>query len=202
MKTTQLWAVPLVLLIVGSVNAALITFDGLTGSERAPFPTPYVEDNFQVMPVTGRWFEGHGGNTVGNPIPAINGDTFTASLEVTNVLGDLFTFNSIDIGNNFTDGLAAKPVSYTLDGLLGGTTVFTLSGEASVFQTISSPSALKIDTLRLSMVRLEADGYAIDNIRLNEPALAAVPEPSSAILLAGLFGICAVGSRFCRHHKS
>lgn len=164
--------------------AAVMTFADLSGDTGDPFDSAYEENGLSLAPVTGWWLVAQvGGKVTGNPLPAIYGDTYTASLELTDGGGGSFAFSSIDIGNTFFDGLADQPVSYTIEGLLGGQTVFSTSGEATTFTTVVSPSAAAIDTLRISMVRLHADGYAIDNINVTS----VVPEPASAVLWGSFF---------------
>lgn len=127
----------------------------------------YAEDGFLVTPITGRWLKGLDSRALGNPLPDILGDTYSASLQVTDLNGGLFSFTSINIAS----GTINAPVEFTLVGMLAGDTVFSTTGEAPYpFITVNSPSGSMIDTLTLSMVRLTAEGYEVDNIRLNEPA--------------------------------
>lgn len=180
-----------VLLTAADARAAIITFENIGGETGDPFIAPYSEAGFQVAPITGRWLKGTvGGKVAGNPQPVIYGDTFTASLEVTELTGRPFFFSSIDIGNTFFDGLAGEPVSYTLEGFLGSRSVFTTSGEAAGFETVASPSRRPIDRLLLSMVREQADGYAIDNINVRP-----VPEPASIAIWLGIAAACFAARR-------
>jgi hypothetical protein len=169
----------LLLVLLPSVSrAGIITFDGLTGNT-GDLLAPYAEGGFLVTPLTGRWMEMTTSSptpgVVGNPAPSIWEDTFLASLEVTELSGRLFSFASIDLFGATAD--------YTFEGLLGGSTVFSASVDvpsSSGFVTIPSPSLALIDTLRISVVRDQAEYSNVDNINVN-----AVPEPSTLLILLG-----------------
>jgi hypothetical protein len=188
----------LLLFLAGNASAAIITFNDVGGDTGDPFATPYSEDEFTLTPTTGRWLIGQvGGKVAGNPQPAIYGDTFTASLELTRDDAGLFSFASIDIASWHFDGGSPNSVEYTIVGLRDGATVFTTTGTVSSsplefpggdFWTIASPAQDNIDVLRIAMVRQDSQAYVLDNINLGPPDIAPVPEPASILLWAGIAG--------------
>src|SRR5207249_4820677 len=93
--------------------ASTITFDGLTGGSRIPF-TAYTENGFTVTPVMGRWLQAQLPDAVlGNPVPAVYGDTFTSILEVTRGTGEFFSFTGFDLAS-WIDPAPPQPVTYTV----------------------------------------------------------------------------------------
>lgn len=180
-----------VLLTAADGRAAIVTFENIGGETGDPFIAPYSEAGFQVAPITGRWLKGTvGGKVAGNPQPVIYGDTFTASLEVTSLAGKPFTFTSLDLASWHFDGGNPRSIEYTIDGLLRGRRIFSTTGivsssenvfPAGDFETIRSPSSASIDTLRISMVRLDSQAYVLDNIEV-----APVPEPASVAIWLGI----------------
>jgi hypothetical protein len=181
MKSHLALALSLLATLPGVSRAAVITFGDLSGNHSDPFSTSYTEAGFTVTPITGRWLEGHDSHVIGNPLPDIYGDTFTASLEVNKFGGGLFAFTSVDLAS----GTLNAPVTYTIEGLLGGSTIFSASSTVPYpFVTVGSPSGAAIDTLRISMIRNQAEGYLLDNINVT-PVL----EPSSLAVFLGCLSL-------------
>jgi hypothetical protein len=151
-------------------SATTITFGGLTGAPDELFESPYTEAGFTVTPVSGRWLEVHDVHISGNPTPALWGDLFNATLDVTRAGGGSFAFAGLDM-TSWGFGSPPTNIAYTIDGLLGGQKVFSTSGEippveTAGFTTLTSPSGALIDTLRFSLVRLDSQAYVLDNIKL------------------------------------
>jgi hypothetical protein len=179
-------------MLPGALQAGFITFSGLNGSTGDAL-TPYSENGFIVTPITGRWMEMTTSSptpgVTGNPGPSIWEDTFTASLEITEASGGQFTFGSVDLWGRTAD--------YTIEGLLNGTTVFTVAADvpSNDWLTVSSPSFAVIDTLRISAIRDQAEYSNVDNI-----SVAAVPEPSSLVIFLG-GTLLLLGFRWSRHPR-
>jgi hypothetical protein len=173
---------------VGSVTAAVIEFDGLTGANGDPF-TSYTEDGFTVDATAGDWFEAQ---VFGNPVPSIFagpiGSPSLSTIDVTENGGGDFTFASVDFSSN--NGTSA----YSIEGLLNGVPVFLLTGTTGGFpgpwNTVNDGGTTTIDEL---VITLNPTGgptsMNLDNINVS-PA-APVPEPSS--LLAAMVGLAALG---------
>jgi hypothetical protein len=133
----------LALLLPQLTLGAVITFDSIGGATGDQLTLPYSEAGFVATPVTGRWLKAQvGGKVGGNPQPAIYGDTFTATLEITSTSSGTFTFAGFDLASWEFDFVATdSPIGYTAIGLLGGQTVFSTTGEVgtSEFVTVGSP---------------------------------------------------------------
>jgi hypothetical protein len=174
-------------------DAAIIAFSGLPGPNGSIVPTgtPYLEGEFKVTPIDGRWMQmidsGPTPGVYGNPGPSLWEDTFTATLEVKLASGGLFAFSGIDVWGRTAD--------YTLEGLRNGAVVFTTSADIPSVDwlTVNSPSSAAIDRLLIYAVRDQAEYSNVDNI-----IVSAVPEPSSGILLGGLLAMLGFGRRIRR----
>lgn len=165
-------------LMSSNASAAVITFDGLTGTTADPL-SAYTEDGFTVTPTLGEWKEAH---VFGNPLPSIyvselGPDTPFGNLQIT-AGGGLFVFNSLDL-QAFNSG-----VGYEIRGSRGGTVLFSLPNSQAPspgFQTLTGGGSLVIDTLTFD-ISGGPGSFNVDNINLT-----AVPEPSAYLmLLAGL----------------
>lgn len=157
---------------VADVNAAVITFDPLSGSNGDPY-TGHSEVGFNVSSTLGNWVEAH---NHGNPIPDIFSSSEIAAVDVVEGSGGLFTLNSVDLalggGSNLT---------YSIEGFLSGSPVFSTSGTLNSvpFVTFASPSASAIDTLIITMRKGSASSYNIDNINVDA---AVIPAPGAILL--------------------
>jgi hypothetical protein len=173
-------------------QAAFITFGGLGGSTGDAL-LPYTENGFIVTPITGRWMEmtttSPTPGVTGNPGPSIWEDTFTASLEITEASGGQFTFGSVDLWGRTAD--------YTIEGLLNGTTVFTVAADipSDDWLTVASPSFAPIDKLRISAIRDQAEYSNVDNI-----GVTTVPEPPPIVIVLG-GSLLLIGACGCRHRR-
>jgi PEP-CTERM motif-containing protein len=166
-----------------SASAAVITFDGLTGSTADPLTTPYSEDGFTVTPTLGEWKKGL---IFGNPLPSIyvselGLDTPFGNLQITSG-GGLFTFNSLDLQAFNT------AVGYEIRGSRGGTVLFSVANSQAAsanFQTLTGGGSLAIDTLTFD-ISGGPGSFNVDNINVT-----AVPEPSTYLLLLSGLGLAA-----------
>jgi hypothetical protein len=190
MKQLTLAAFFVLILTPRLSHADTITFNGLTGPNLAPMPNPYVEGNFRVTPTSGSWFQGQ---LFGNPVPSIFSNSAIGVVDVTSTGGDVFTFSQVDLGDaGFLGG-----TGFTVQGRLGGTTIFSTSGSlaANTFTTILSPNpTATIDDLRIIMT-MSFTSYNIDNIQVT-PGAFVIPEPSSLVLLT--IGLLCAGAGFRR----
>jgi hypothetical protein len=166
------------MLLSAPASGTTITFSGLSGANEAPFTT-YTESGFTVTPLTGTWFQGQ---IFGNPVPSIfSGPLFgspaTDSIEITD--GSSFTFNQFDMAANNGN------VTYTLTGMKGGLTQYTLTStelaNTAVFQTIlNADSGIAIDALIIS-VTIAGTSTNLDNLVFTPTT---VPLPAALPLFA------------------
>ena len=85
----------LLISLATAVNAAVITFDDLSGSNGGSF-TSYTESGFDVAATSDNWAHGF---LVGKPAPSLFNFTGNSeSLSITRSSNGLFTFDSIDFG--------------------------------------------------------------------------------------------------------
>ena len=169
--------------------AAVIDFNTLPGADLAAFTT-YTENNFTVSATSGQWFNAL---SYGNPTP----DIFLGPLNVISsgsitvtFGGGLFSFASVDFSSNFGTS------DYSVQGYQGGSLQFTQAGTQAIncppciFSTVSSASALAVDTLVLGFTPGNGTtSFNVDNIVVNA-ATSSVPEPATfgLVCLAGLLG--------------
>lgn len=172
-----------------SASAQTITFGPLSGANGAAY-SGHSEAGFTVATTGGSWFEAH---VFGNPTPSIFagpiGSPSTSSIQVTKDGGGLFDFTSVDLSPN------NGPIEYKIEGLAGGSSVFTQSGTMShvgfFFETLLSTSSALIDTLSITLVPgAGTTSMNIDNIVLSEHPT--VPEPAF-VQLSALLGLGGLG---------
>lgn len=175
------------LTVTSFANAAVVDFDTLSGVNGSAF-TSYTENGFTVS-TTGGW---NVDKNFGDPLPSIFDPAGADSVTVVSNTGaGLFTFSSTDLStaaNGWID-------NYTITGTLGGSTVFSTTGNFGAgFATYGTGfSADIIDSLTIGFSGGQ-DGN-IDNIVVNSVA-AATPEPASLELLGtGLILVCATVRR-------
>ncbi|QTD55485.1 PEPxxWA-CTERM sorting domain-containing protein [Parasphingorhabdus cellanae] len=171
--------------LTAPAQAAVISFDGLSGGNGSVFTGPYVEDGFTVSAGRGDIFEGQ---LFGNPAPSlVVGSVFGGGpIGSVQVLGGVFNFNSFDLVTQNGTG------DYQVDGFLNGSSVFSLMGSLSPsgFQTIGGLAG-NIDQLNFT---LTANGTSVnlDNINVS----AAVPEPATWAFM--ILGFGAIGGALRR----
>lgn len=171
--------------LTAPAQAAVISFDGLSGGNGSVFTGPYVEDGFTVSAGRGDVFEGQ---IFGNPEPSlVVGSVFGGGpIGSVQVLGGVFNFNSFDLSTQNGTG------EYQVEGFFNGSSVFSLAGSLSPsgFQTISGLAG-NIDQLNFI---LTANGTSVnlDNIDVS----AAVPEPATWAFM--ILGFGAIGGALRR----
>jgi hypothetical protein len=173
--------------LAASAQAATIDFGGLAGPNGTAFTGPYVEDGFTVTATAGQVFEG---TVFGNPTPSlVVGSVFNGGNSGTvQITGSAFRLGSWDQTAQNGDG------GYTVEGYLGATLLYTLSGPVAgtgAFQTFSG-NAVTVDRL---VFTLTASGTStnFDNVVLN-----AVPEPAAWALMITGFGFVGAAARGTR----
>jgi hypothetical protein len=135
-------------------GTVVISFNGLAAN-RAPVAT-YAESGFTVSTTSGTW---EAITTYGNPAPFIQfgaspGTTVRGEANVT-AGGSTFTFRSVNLYSSTT------PIPYTIRGLRGGRTVFTVTNTIpntfGQFRTVVNPEATDvIDTLSIVLTNAAA----------------------------------------------
>ncbi|MGE0257890.1 MAG: PEP-CTERM sorting domain-containing protein [Alphaproteobacteria bacterium] len=182
-----------VALLCSAVAAATtITFSGLSGTNGTPVAS-YSESGYTLVTlIGGQFFEGL---IFGNPAPSlIAGPVFGGPQDNTlNIFdGGSFNFVSFDLAANNGD------TAYGITGVLAGNQQYSFNatepGHTGVFTTIFNPfSGIAVDQVFLNLFVLGSSAN-IDNIVAN--AAAAVPEPTSILLLGGaLAGMAMRGRR-------
>lgn len=181
--------------MAAAASAATVTFETMTGNSLDPF-TGITENGVTVTPSDPSWLKSF--TVFGNPSPFLTTTGFEVWLDVTRG-GGLFRFTSVDL-QDFTLGAFNVPSRYAIDGLLGGSVVFSLVGSlpissSSGWATISSGSAMDIlvDSLRITLRRSAEDPATATLRGLDNIVVADVPEPGSLRMLAA--GLAAIALR-------
>jgi hypothetical protein len=143
------------------------TFGGLLVDEQTL--ASYTESGITVVATAGGWQARTG---FGKPAPSIlfitpAGELETGQVEVT-AGGSAFSFVSVDLYSSITS------IPYIFTGLMGSTTVFSVSGTVphtmGTFATIANPNAGDlIDTLDIELTNGVAccqSPMGLDNVRL------------------------------------
>lgn len=171
-------------LATSQAQAAIISFDDYAADNGTEF-TSYSEAGYTVEYVSGTVLAAQ---IFGNPVPALYG-TDSGTIAVTYTGGGSFTFNAVDFAANNGDA------GYSIEGLLGGSSVFSYSDTVAQpltysFETVLSQYAALIDTLYIT-VDPEGTSYNIDNINVS-----VIPVPAAAWLLgSGALALLATARR-------
>jgi hypothetical protein len=170
----------------GAARGYVIGFNALPGNNLDPYGG-HSEGGYTVTPTAGSW---QVAKAFGNPTPDIFSASSVATVAVMSNSSGIFTFNKVDLGS----ASSGTNVPYTITGLLGASTQFTISGSTlpgNAFATISNPNpAITIDKLRITMNIGNTSSYNIDNIDV-------APEPSAfaAMALCGFSGAAGMSRR-------
>ncbi|MGK7932740.1 MAG: PEP-CTERM sorting domain-containing protein [Microcystaceae cyanobacterium] len=131
---------------------------------------------------------GVGFQTLDSGFTVTTGDT----IEITQVGGGLFTFDSFDLAST-GNALLSQTVSWT--GFVGGLQTESLTGVNSISVTFSSQAvsfSAPIDTLVLTFTDFNDAGLYLDNLVLTPQS---TPEPSAIL---GLLAVSSIGTLFGR----
>ena len=162
----------------GPAQAAIISFDDLSGSSGDPF-TSYSEDGFTFSRVLGSAAVDLG---FGNDAPSVSfgGDTSVSLFDLT-AGGASFTFDGFDLAT------VDSTVLYSVTGFDGLVPVFTsLSTFSDDFSTIAGAAGL-VDRVVFGFVVGGASAN-IDNIAVSGGEVPPIPEPAVWAMLVMGFG--------------
>lgn len=162
----------------GPAQAAIISFDDLSGSSGDPF-TSYSEDGFTFSRVLGSAAVDLG---FGNDAPSVSfgGDTSVSLFDLT-AGGASFTFDGFDLAT------VDSTVLYSVTGFDGLVPVFTsLSTFSDDFSTIAGGAGL-VDRVVFGFVVGGASAN-IDNIAVSGGEVPPIPEPAVWAMLVMGFG--------------
>src|SRR3972149_3352719 len=120
-KLLRVTLVLIVLLSLCSVaNAVTIDFGSLAGANLSPFPSPYLEDGFTVVPLTPLTTKQ--GTASGRPTPSVVFAGGPGAIQITLTGGENFTFSSVDVASpnrtssvswtGWLDGVSQYPSAY------------------------------------------------------------------------------------------
>lgn len=180
-------------LFVGSVNAALIDFEGVApDSTQLAVGNNYVEEGFNLFnpgasidaAIIGQPFQ----NTTGSDYYTWNSNSVNNPITLTSLLGSTFDLFSLDVGtkNNILG-------SFNITGFFSG-------GSSLVYNVINASAFTGINLNWSNLDRVEfsyvaGDFGAIDNLVVESTS---VPVPASIALFA--FGLAGLG--FFRQRKT
>ena len=188
-------AVPL--FFASTASATTITFAPPPGfSTGTPLGT-YTEFGYTVTSPAGNWVENF---AQGNPAPGITGGNVvspkspTSTLTITQNGGGNFSFTGFDLNSYGSTSLA--PASYTITGMNGASTVFSVSNASVVTSghwVTFDPAGISgnvVTSVTITVTNPTTNSeYSLDNIVLT-------PEPNSLFLLGtGLLGLGPVARR-------
>jgi hypothetical protein len=168
-----------------------LTFEG---QENTIYSSPITRSGFVIGNVAGQEQHFHEISGPSYSVPGSTSGVFMNDRDTQSFLqaidGSAFTLSSFDIASYFGQ-------SFTATGFLGGQQVGSISGSLGSLTTTSGFGA-SVDRVVFDGIGGDG-GFALDNIVLNSPMAAAVPEPGTWALM--LFGFGGIGTALRRGRR-